>query len=401
MRNLAGKLKFLKAHIKIWIKDNKSETVSTIANLKKELNLLDAVIDKGTGTEDRFAKPSERRANIDMRFPLNYLLKTKVGTVFGGQLLMKCNLNLSPKDTNVRRSFILNEDSPVVYQKDEGILLIFKDRFWEMAFDSIRWVETGDSFIPFSFPRDGEPSFIFSKNLFKRWGCLKVLWLDQYLLSLHMFYADDAIFLGEWSDGNISTLIHVLKCFFHASGLKINLNKSKIMGNNVESAQVIQAAAKLGCLVLKCPFYYLGTRVGGSMTRVQAWQEIVEKVKSRLSKWKNPNNYYLLVVVLTFVENRFRSLPKQKIIRAVESSKDVMLVQIGDRVWSAPSIEFLEGVSSKVNSTSLVEIGSFITIVPSGDRWNWESESMGIFWWPLLVDSLSRRILHFRILEKK
>ncbi|GJX40983.1 hypothetical protein Tco_0255973 [Tanacetum coccineum] len=50
---------------------------------------------------------------------------------------------------------------------------------------------------------------------------------------------------------------------------------------------VIQAAAKLGCLVLKCPFYYLGTRVGGSMTRVQAWQEIVEKVKSRLSKWKS------------------------------------------------------------------------------------------------------------------
>ncbi|GJT94027.1 RNA-directed DNA polymerase, eukaryota, reverse transcriptase zinc-binding domain protein [Tanacetum coccineum] len=59
------------------------------------------------------------------------------------------------------------------------------------------------------------------------------------------------------------------------------------MGINVESAQVIQAAAKLGCLILKCPFYYLGTKVGGSMTRVQAWQEIVEKVKSRLSKWKS------------------------------------------------------------------------------------------------------------------
>ncbi|GJZ46238.1 hypothetical protein Tco_0593834 [Tanacetum coccineum] len=105
-------------------------------------------------------------------------------------------------------------------------------------------VENKASFIPpFPlYPRDGEPSFIFSKDLINE---------------------------REWSDGNISTLIHVLKCFFHASGLKINLNKSKIMGINVESAQVIQAAAKLG-LVLKCPFYYLGTRVGGSMTRVQA-----------------------------------------------------------------------------------------------------------------------------------
>nr|GEY76302.1 RNA-directed DNA polymerase, eukaryota [Tanacetum cinerariifolium] len=32
----------------------------------------------------------------------------------------------------------------------------------------------------------------------------------------HMFYADDAVFVGEWSDSNISTLIHVLDCFHKA-----------------------------------------------------------------------------------------------------------------------------------------------------------------------------------------
>ncbi|GJR61140.1 RNA-directed DNA polymerase, eukaryota [Tanacetum coccineum] len=42
--------------------------------------------------------------------------------------------------------------------------------------------------------------------------------------SLHLFFKE----IREWSDGNISTLIHVLKCFFHASGLKINLNKRSI-----------------------------------------------------------------------------------------------------------------------------------------------------------------------------
>ncbi|GKE75532.1 hypothetical protein Tco_1537573, partial [Tanacetum coccineum] len=47
------------SYIKIWIKDNKSETVSTIANLKKELNQLDAVIDKGTGTEVEAEKRME------------------------------------------------------------------------------------------------------------------------------------------------------------------------------------------------------------------------------------------------------------------------------------------------------------------------------------------------------
>ncbi|GJS21849.1 putative ribonuclease H-like domain-containing protein [Tanacetum coccineum] len=37
--------------------------------LRWSLYQLDAVFGKVTGTEDRFAKPSERRANIDMRFP--------------------------------------------------------------------------------------------------------------------------------------------------------------------------------------------------------------------------------------------------------------------------------------------------------------------------------------------
>nr|GEW93517.1 RNA-directed DNA polymerase, eukaryota [Tanacetum cinerariifolium] len=69
-------------------------------------------------------------------------------------------------------------------------------------------------------------------------------------------------------------------------GLKINLCKSKIMGVNVEGSYVNQAAVKLGFQVLTNPFIYLGTKLGGTMSRVQAWQEVVEKVKTRLSKWK-------------------------------------------------------------------------------------------------------------------
>nr|GFA69854.1 retrovirus-related Pol polyprotein from transposon TNT 1-94 [Tanacetum cinerariifolium] len=45
-------------------------------------------------------------------------------------------------------------------------------------------------------------------------------------------------------------------------------------------------AIKLGCLAFKTPFTYLGWTVGGSMSRIQAWEEVVARVKSRLSKWK-------------------------------------------------------------------------------------------------------------------
>nr|GEW26082.1 RNA-directed DNA polymerase, eukaryota, reverse transcriptase zinc-binding domain protein [Tanacetum cinerariifolium] len=71
-----------------------------------------------------------------------------------------------------------------------------------------------------------------------------------------------------------------------ASGLKINMSKSKIMGVHVNSVKVKRVALKLGCLVLKPPFLYLGSSVGGSMSRTHAWSEVVDRVKKRLSKWK-------------------------------------------------------------------------------------------------------------------
>nr|GEU70899.1 RNA-directed DNA polymerase, eukaryota, reverse transcriptase zinc-binding domain protein [Tanacetum cinerariifolium] len=117
-------------------------------------------------------------------------------------------------------------------------------------------------------------------------GMFKGINLSPLVNLSHMFYADDAVFVGQWCDGNINTLVHVLECFFQASGLRINMCKSKIMGVNVGDEKVKSAASKLRCLILNTPFSYLGTKVGGNMSRVQAWMEVVDKVKSRLSNWK-------------------------------------------------------------------------------------------------------------------
>ncbi|GJX53984.1 hypothetical protein Tco_0282353 [Tanacetum coccineum] len=35
----------------------------------------------------------------------------------------------------------------------------------------------------------------------------------------HLFYADDAIFTGHWSDLNIDTIVQVLECFYRAPGV--------------------------------------------------------------------------------------------------------------------------------------------------------------------------------------
>nr|GFC22546.1 RNA-directed DNA polymerase, eukaryota [Tanacetum cinerariifolium] len=50
--------------------------------------------------------------------------------------------------------------------------------------------------------------------------------LDSSLQISHLFYADDAIFMGQWSQSNIDTIIRVLDVFYRASGLRINMNKN-------------------------------------------------------------------------------------------------------------------------------------------------------------------------------
>ncbi|GJY41655.1 RNA-directed DNA polymerase, eukaryota, reverse transcriptase zinc-binding domain protein, partial [Tanacetum coccineum] len=80
-------------------------------------------------------------------------------------------------------------------------------------------------------------------------------------------YADDAIFVGQWSESNISTIVHILECFHRASGLRINMSKSKLMGISEDADKVDQAAMKIGFVTLKTPFTYLGLKVGGLMSR--------------------------------------------------------------------------------------------------------------------------------------
>ncbi|GKF55126.1 hypothetical protein Tco_0165466, partial [Tanacetum coccineum] len=56
------------------------------------------------------------------------------------------------------------------------------------------------------------------------------------------------------------------------------------MGIAVEDELVSRAALKMGCSTLKAPFFYFGIKVGGSMSRIKAWDDIVEKLQSLSSQ---------------------------------------------------------------------------------------------------------------------
>nr|GEV67311.1 RNA-directed DNA polymerase, eukaryota [Tanacetum cinerariifolium] len=101
----------------------------------------------------------------------------------------------------------------------------------------------------------------------------------DYNVSLsYLFYADDVVFIGEWSGSNLRGIIQMLHCFSLASGLKINLQKSQLLGVGVTNDSVIAAAGSIGCSIIKTPFKYLG---------VMKWKIGTLSIRGRLTLIKS------------------------------------------------------------------------------------------------------------------
>ncbi|GJS96725.1 RNA-directed DNA polymerase, eukaryota [Tanacetum coccineum] len=180
--------------------------------------------------------------------------------------------------------------------------LFFKVDFAK-AYDSVRWDYLLDVLYAFGFGPNwcrwirGDPLspylfILIMESLHISFfrvvndGLFKGVQLHGSVNISHLFYADDAMFIGEWSDLTLKSIVNILKCFFLASGLKINIHKSQVLGIGVPHSIVGQAANMIGCVVMKSQFRYLGVMVGECMSQRSAWVDTVHKLQSRLSKWK-------------------------------------------------------------------------------------------------------------------
>ncbi|GJV65035.1 RNA-directed DNA polymerase, eukaryota [Tanacetum coccineum] len=148
-----------------------------------------------------------------------------------------------------------------------------------------RGLKQGDPLAPFLFILVMEALHL-SLNRTIHAGVFSGLRIDDDLMILHLFYADDVIFIGDWSNQNLLGILNCLKCFALISGMSINLKKCHILGLGVNESNVSDAAARIGCSVLKTPFNYLGIMVGGNMSLIKSWDETLDKLRKRLSIWK-------------------------------------------------------------------------------------------------------------------
>ncbi|XP_071700132.1 uncharacterized protein [Rutidosis leptorrhynchoides] len=102
-----------------------------------------------------------------------------------------------------------------------------------------RGVRQGDPLSPFLFIITAEGLNLLTKKAVQNGlfsgvevGC------DNVLIS-HLQYADDTIFFGSWSEGNMLNLMKILKCFELTSGLKVNYHKSIVYGVGVGKSEIL------------------------------------------------------------------------------------------------------------------------------------------------------------------
>lgn len=72
------------------------------------------------------------------------------------------------------------------------------------------------------------------------------------------------------------------------SVLKVNfINKSKIVGINIQHRWLEEASQIMNCQLGSTPFKYLGFPVGANSKRIETWYHVIQVVKSRLYGWRN------------------------------------------------------------------------------------------------------------------
>lgn len=71
------------------------------------------------------------------------------------------------------------------------------------------------------------------------------------------------------------------------AGLSLNLEKTALVGINIEKEVLLQQAAVFGCRAESLPIKYLGVQLGGNYKKSSFWNHIVEKFRAKLENWRN------------------------------------------------------------------------------------------------------------------
>ncbi|GAU50004.1 hypothetical protein TSUD_287100 [Trifolium subterraneum] len=188
-------------------------------------------------------------------------------------------------------NLIANEAVEEARRTKKGLLLFKVD--FEKAYDSVDWgylecTCTAST----SVLVNGSPTDEFPLERGLRQGdplspFLFLIAVEGLNVLIQVMFADDTLLLGTKSWVNVRALRVVLVLFETMSDLKVNFNKSMLVGVNIADSWLCAAASALRCKVGNVPFLYLSLPIGGDPRRLGFWEPVLNRIKNLLSGWKS------------------------------------------------------------------------------------------------------------------
>ncbi|XP_057426328.1 uncharacterized protein LOC130719736 [Lotus japonicus] len=123
----------------------------------------------------------------------------------------------------------------------------------------------------------------------------------------HLQFADDTLLFCENNQEQLDILCNIVVSFLFASGLKINLSKSLIIGCNVPKETTRRLVSTYGWSIGKLPILYLGAPLGGNPRRTSFWGGMLDKLRNKARSWNS--KYISLSGRLTLMKYALCAIP--------------------------------------------------------------------------------------------
>ncbi|GKD98140.1 RNA-directed DNA polymerase, eukaryota [Tanacetum coccineum] len=158
------------------------------------------------------------------------------------------------------------------------------------------------------------------------------------------------------------------------------------MGIGVSHEDVNAAANIIRCSTFSTPFNYLGIKVGMSSSRSKSLDEMLDKISSRLLKWKIKT--LSIGGRLTLIKSVLTSLPLYHIsiykapmgvLHNMKSFRRRFFNGVDKNEKNISMIRAPHGGMEEEQYLQLVNLVAFVTFSNSNDRWVWLHDSSGAY----------------------
>ncbi|KAJ9546518.1 hypothetical protein OSB04_019061 [Centaurea solstitialis] len=241
-------------------------------------------------------------------------------------------------------------------------------------------VRQGDPLAPFLFILATEGLTVVMcevgiSNLFRG------VWLDNSEEEVFMLqFADDTIFVGDWSLDNAKNLIRILKCFEACSGLKINMMKSHLSRVSVTNDEVTKMVRRLNYTEERIPFIYLGLPIflGASEEKKKicwlAWEKVIrDKPFGGLGIGSLHACNLAMLVKWRWLEKTEPDAPWLKVVQSCNSLPSSSASTIVPNGPNSSTWAKICGTEKDLRELG-VNISSHMHLGADGNRWEWDLE---------------------------